>query len=72
MNLLGRFVYMLAKCEDVGIKHLNDWKAFIEYSIAMDLIYCDINDYNPSRKRNILILFDWIADIMTKKNLSHN
>ena len=72
MNLLGRFVYMLAKCEDVGIKHLNGWKAFIEYSIAMDLIYCDINDYNPSRKRNILILFDWIADIMTKKNLSHN
>ena len=53
MNLLGRFVYMLAKeCEDVGIKHLNDRKAFIEYSITMDLIYCDINDNNPSRKRN--------------------
>ena len=34
----------------------------------MDDIYKNINDYNPSRKRRILILFDdMISDIMTNK-----
>ena len=34
----------------------------------MDDIYQNINDYNPSRKRKILIVFDdMIADIMTNK-----
>ena len=34
----------------------------------MDKIYENIDDYNPSRKRKILIVFDgMIADIMTNK-----
>ena len=34
----------------------------------MDDVYENIDDYNPSRKRNILIVFDdMIADIMTNK-----
>ena len=50
--------------EDVGMKHLNDPKAFIEYWHCMDDIYNNTDDYNPTRKRNILILFDdVIADI---------
>ena len=48
--------------------HLNDPNAFIEYSNTMDDVYENINDYNPSRKRKILIVFDdMIADIMTNK-----
>ena len=35
----------------------------------MDDVYQNIDDYNPSRKRKILIVFDdMIADIMSKKN----
>ena len=35
----------------------------------MDDVYNNIDDYNPRRKRKILILFDdMIADIMTNKN----
>ena len=35
----------------------------------MDEVYENINDYNISRKRKILIVFDdIIADIMNKKN----
>ena len=34
------------------MKHLNDPKAFIEYSQCMDDAYNSINDYNPSRKSN--------------------
>ena len=34
----------------------------------MDNVYENIHDYNPSRKRKILIIFDdMIADIMTNK-----
>ena len=34
----------------------------------MDDIYNNINDYNPKRKRKLLIVFDnMIADIMTNK-----
>ena len=36
----------------------------------MDDVYENINDYNPSRKRKILIVFDdMIADIMANKEL---
>ena len=34
----------------------------------MDDVYENINDYNPSRKRKILIVFDdMIAEIMSNK-----
>ena len=49
------------------MKHLNDRKAFIEYSAYMDDVYNNINDYNPRRKMKILI-DDMITDIMTNKN----
>ena len=60
--------FLIKKCEDVGIKHLNDSKEFIEYSQCMDDVYNNIDNYNPSRKREMLIVFDdMIADIMTSK-----
>ena len=50
------------------IKKLNDPSAFIEYSNTMDDVYNNIDDYNPKRKRKILIVFDdMIADILTNK-----
>ena len=43
-------------------------KAFVEYSNTMDDVYNNIDDYNPKRKRNILIVFDdMIADINSNK-----
>ena len=54
------------KRENVRIKHLNDPNAFIECSNTMDDVYENINDYNLSRKRQILIIFDdMITDVMT-------
>ena len=59
---------MIKNRENAGIKHVNDSKAFIECSNTMDDVYENIDDYNPSRKRKILIVFDdMIADIMTNK-----
>ena len=59
---------MIKKPEDAGIRHLNDPNAFIECSNTVHDVYENIDDYNPSRKRKILIVFDdMIANIMTNK-----
>ena len=59
---------MIKKREDAGIRHLNDPNAFIECSNTLHDVYENIDDYNPSRKRKILIVFDdMIANIMTNK-----
>ena len=63
-----KYEYLIKKRGDAGIKHLNDPNAFIECSNTMDDVYENIDDYNPSRKWKILIVFDdMIADIMTNK-----
>ena len=69
-----KYEILIKKRENVGIKYLNYPNAFIQCSNTMDDVYENINDYNPSRKRKILIVFDdMIADIMAKKIiLSHN
>ena len=41
-----------------GIKHLNDSKTFIQCSNDVNGIYKKIEEYNPNRKRKILIVFD--------------
>ena len=61
-----KYEYLNKKLEDAGIKHINNQNAFINCSNTMDDVYVNIHDYNPSRKRKILIVFDdTIADIMT-------
>ena len=63
-----KYEYLIKNRKNVGIKHVNDSKAFIECSNKMDDVYENIDDYNPSRERKILIVFDeMIADIMTNK-----
>ena len=63
-----KYEFLIKKCEDAGTKHFNDSNAFIECSNTMDDVYENIDYYNPSSKRNILIVFDdMIADIMSNK-----
>ena len=64
-----KYEFLIKKRKDAGIKHLNDPDAFIECSNTMDEVYENIDDYNSSRERKILIVFDdMIADIMSKKH----
>ena len=64
-----KYQFLIKKRQDAGIKNLNDPGAFIEYSNTMDDVYNNIDNYNPERKRKILIVFDdMIANIMTNKN----
>ena len=63
-----KYEYLIKNRENAGIKHVNDSNAFIECSNTMDDIYENIDNYNPSRKRKILIIFDdMITDIMTNE-----
>ena len=58
----------MKKQENAGTNHLIDPNTFIECSNIMEDVYEKINNYNPSRKRRILIVFDdIITDIMTNK-----
>ena len=60
--------FLIKRCEKAGTKHLNDQNGLIECSNNMNDVYENIDDYNPSRKRKTLIVFDnMIADIMTNK-----
>ena len=67
-----KYEYLIKKRVDVGIKHVNNSNAFIKCSSTMNDVYENINDYNLSRRRKILIVFDdMIADIMTSKKFQN-
>ena len=63
-----KYKCLIKKHKNAGRKYLNDPNVFIECSNIMDDLYENIDDYNPNRKRKILIVFDdMIADIMSNK-----
>ena len=47
----AKYQLLINKRESTGLKHLNDSKAFIEYSNDMDDIYKNIEECNPNKKR---------------------
>ena len=53
-----KYQYLINKREKVGLNHFNDPKAFMEYSNDMQDVDKNIGDYNPIKKRKILIVFD--------------
>ena len=56
--------------EKVGIKNLKNPKAFIDYSHTIDDVYENLEDYNPTKKRGVLIVFDgMIVDIKSNKTI---
>ena len=56
--------YQINKRESIGLKHFNDRKAFIKYSIYMQDVY---------KNRKMFIVFDnMIADMINKKKTKCN
>ena len=65
------YQYLINKREKVGLDHFDDPKAFMEYSNDMQDVYKNIEDYNPIKKRKILIVFDdVIADMINNNKLN--
>ena len=66
-----KYQYLINKSKKVGLNHFNDPKAFIEYSNDMQDVHKNIEDYNPIKKRKILIVFDdMIADMIDNNKLN--
>ena len=64
----AKYQYLTNKREKIGLNHYNDAEAFMEYSNDMQDVYKSIEEYNPIKKRKILIVFDnMIADMINNK-----
>ena len=57
-SMLSKYRYLINKRGKVGLNHYDNPKAFIEYSNDMQDVYKNIEEYNPGKKRKVLILFD--------------
>ena len=73
---MSRFIWIIVKLlinrrKKVGIKKLKTSTAFIDYSQTIDDVYENLKDYDPLKKRKVLILFDdMIADVEDNKKSS--
>ena len=67
----AKYQYLINNREKVELNHFDDYKAFIEYSNDMQDVYKNIEDYNPGKKRKVLIVFDdMIADMINNNKLN--
>ena len=60
----AKYQYLFNKREKVGLKHYDNFKAFIEYSNDMKDVYKNIEERNQGKKRKVLIVFDEMIAVM--------
>ena len=66
----SKYQLLINRKEKVGIKKLKNPKAFIGYSQTIDDVYENLEGYNPTKKRKVLIVFDYVtADIESNQKL---
>ena len=66
----SKYQLLITRREKVGIKELRISKEFIDYSQPID-VYKNSEDYNPTKKRKVLVVFDdLIADMEAYRKLS--
>ena len=61
---------LLKTWKQITLKQLKDAQALIEYSNTMQDVYKNIEGYNPSRKCNVLMVFDDMVAAMINKKLN--
>ena len=67
----AKYQYLINRSEKVGLDYFSDPKAFMEYSNDMQDVSKNIEDYNPNKKRKVLIVFDdRVADMINNKKLN--
>ena len=69
----SKYQLLIKGREKIGIENLKNPKALIYYSRTIDDVYENLEDYTPTKKRKVLIVFDdMIADMGSNKKLSPN
>ena len=67
----AKYQCLINKREKVRLDHFDDSKAFIEYSNDMQDVSKNIGDYNPRKKRKVLIVFDdTLVDMINNNKLN--
>ena len=67
----SKYQLLISGKVNVEIQKSKNPKAFIDYSQKIDDVLDNLEDYNPTKKRRVLILFDdKIADRESKKKFS--
>ena len=67
----SKYQYLINKRECVDVNHLNDPKAFIEYSNDIRDVLKNINNYNLDKENKVMIVFDdMIADMISNRKLN--
>ena len=67
----SKYQLLISGKENVEIQKSKNPKAFIDYSQKIDDVLDNLEDYNQTKKRRVLILFDnKIADRESKKKFS--
>ena len=67
----AKYQCLINKRESTGLKHFIESEAFIEYSNDNDDIYKNIEEYNPNKRRKVLIVFDdMIPDMLSNKKFN--
>ena len=68
-----KFFLLINKRENTGLKHLNDSKAYIEYSTIWTIFIKISKNTIQNKKRKKLIIFDdIIADMLSNKKKSNS
>ena len=69
--LKSKYQFLINGRKNVWIKKLKNPKTFIEYAQTIDDVYENLEDYNPMKKRKVLIVFDdTIADMKVNRKLN--
>ena len=67
--LESKYQLLINGREKVGNEILKNPKSFINYSQIIDDVYENLEDYNPTNIRRVLIVFDdMIVDMESNKN----
>ena len=67
--LESKYSLLINGREKLGIEISKNPKAFIDYSQTIDDVYENLEDYNPTKKRKVLKMFNYmIADMESDKS----
>ena len=69
----SKYQYLINIREKSGLNHYDDPKAFMDYSYNVQDVFKNIEEYNPRKNRNVLIVFDdMIADMINNEKTKFN